>query len=68
MRKRRRSAKLPPALRQVFVELGRIGGKKGGAKGGKATAAKRTVAERSEAARKAVRVRWAKVKAEKRAR
>ncbi len=38
------------------VELGRLGGKKGG----KARAAKLTAEERSEIARKAARARWAK--------
>ena len=35
-----------------------------GRKGGKATARKRTAQERSEAARKAVRARWAKYRAQ----
>lgn len=40
------------------VELGRLGGKKGG----KARAAKLTAEERSEIARKAARARWAREK------
>ena len=59
--------KLTRAVREALVELGRIGGKKGGPKGGKARAARMTAKERSESARKAVLVRWARVRAKKRA-
>jgi len=40
-------------------------GRKGGKKGGPACAAKLTPVERSEGARKAVKARWAKLKAKK---
>jgi hypothetical protein len=40
-------------------------GRKGGLKGGKARAASMTAEQRSRAARKAVKARWAKVKAAK---
>ncbi len=53
---------LSPEVQQAFREFGRLGGKKGGAKGGKARAQRMTAAERSKAARKAVKVRWAKVR------
>ncbi len=42
-------------------------GRRGGLKGGPARAASMTAEERSESARNAVRVRWAKVKAAKKA-
>jgi hypothetical protein len=50
--------KLPPEIRDFFVEMG----KKGGASGGHARAANMTKAQRSEASRKAVQARWAKKK------
>jgi len=43
------------------VELGRLGG----LKGGRATAEARTPQERSEAARRAVKARWEKYREEK---
>ncbi len=52
--------KLPPEVREYFSKLG----KKGGPKGGHARAAKMTSEQRSESARKAVKARWAKKKAE----
>lgn len=51
-----REARLPsePAKNPHAVELGRLGGQKGG----KASAAKLTPEERSEKARKAAKARW----------
>ncbi len=46
----------PPQKNQAAVELGRLGGKKGGA----ARAAKLTSNQRSEIAKKAATTRWAK--------
>ena len=46
----------PPVKNQAAVELGRLGGKKGGA----ARAAKLTPEQRSEIAKKAAAGRWAK--------
>ncbi len=40
-------------------------GRKGGKKGGKARMAQLTAAERSELARKAIRIRWARVKSKR---
>ena len=51
--------RLPPDVREFFVEMGRQGGRLGGL----ARAANMTDAERSESARKAVQARWAKKKA-----
>jgi hypothetical protein len=45
-----------PPKNSAAVELGRLGGKKGGA----ARAANMTAKQRSEAARKAAQARWAK--------
>ncbi len=58
--------RLPKPVREALAELGRIGGKKGGAKGGKARAQRMTPEERREAARRAVQARWAKAKQKKR--
>ena len=46
----------PPAKNQAAVELGKLGGKKGGA----ARAAKLTPEQRSEIAKKAASKRWEK--------
>jgi hypothetical protein len=53
--------KLPPAVQEFFVKMGRKGGKIGG----KARVAKMTPEQLSESGRKAVQARWAKVKAKK---
>jgi len=53
--------KLPPEIREYFVNQGRKGGKLGGP----ARAAAMTAEERSEGARKAVQARWAKEKAKR---
>jgi hypothetical protein len=50
--------KVPPAVREYFVGIG----KRFGASGGRTRAANMTPAERSESARKAVQARWAKRK------
>jgi hypothetical protein len=50
--------KMPDAVKEYFVRMGRKGGKLGG----KARAANLTDEERSESARKAVLARWAKTK------
>jgi hypothetical protein len=50
--------KMPEAVKEYFVRMGRKGGKLGG----KARAARLTEEERSASARKAVLARWAKVK------
>jgi hypothetical protein len=50
--------KLPPDIRDYFVRMGRKGGKLGGP----ARSAAMTKEERTESARKAVEVRWAKIK------
>jgi hypothetical protein len=52
--------KMPKEIRDYFVRMGRIGGKKGGMSRANAL----TPEQRSEAARKAVLARWAKVKSE----
>jgi len=51
--------KMPQAVKEYFVKMGR----KGGRIGGKARAANLTDEQRSAAARKAVQARWAKHKA-----
>ena len=60
---------ISPELRAAFAEVGRIGGKLGGAKGGKASAAKLTPEQRTERAKKAAaasaKVRTAKAKAKR---
>jgi hypothetical protein len=53
--------KIPDELREYLAKLGKKGGKIGGAK----RAANMTAEERSESARKAVTVRWAQAKKEK---
>jgi hypothetical protein len=50
--------KMPQAVKEYFVRMGRKGGKLGG----KARAARLTEEERSESARKAVMARWARTK------
>ena len=57
--------RLSPEVRAALVELGRIGGLKGGAKGGKTTASRRTPEERRAAMRHAVKARWERYRAEK---
>jgi hypothetical protein len=52
--------KLPPEIRDYFVRMG----KKGGALGGKTRAENLSPEERSESARKAVLVRWQRVKSQ----
>jgi hypothetical protein len=53
-----RKKKMPADVREYFVKMGRIGGKKGGA----ARAANMTPEQLSESARNAVRKRWEKAK------
>jgi len=55
---RKTTARLPPEALAYFVEMGSLGGKKGGP----ARAAAMTKEERSESARKAVQARWNKAK------
>jgi len=50
---------------EFFRKQGKRGGRLGGVAGGKASAAALTPEERSEKARKAVQVRWAKYRKEK---
>ncbi len=58
-----KKTELPENIRKVFVEFGRIGGKKGGSKGGKTRTAKMSAEERRALGRKAAQARWKKHKA-----
>jgi hypothetical protein len=53
-----RKKKMPADIREYFVKMGRIGGKKGGI----ARAANMTAEQLSESARNAVKKRWEKAK------